>query len=234
MNSQAVFTWKKVQKLLLWLFAFSVVIGISMPPTSATSRELPQASNSKRAIVLVHGAYADGTSAPDVGEKTSDLNKRYAADPISKAIGSDAAKTKSFWLLNNYLTLRADRTTTDGKYDLIEGYFPAGAQTPPHRHTRYSEQLYVLEGEFTVWVGKDKVVLGPGESAFIPMGKPHVVAALSGQPARGLVVAAPSAFADLIAATGTQNQDEAPDMELFMRLSTEIGDELLGQPGDLP
>ncbi|WP_404790673.1 cupin domain-containing protein [Altericista sp. CCNU0014] len=140
----------------------------------------------------------------------------------------------SFWLLNNYLTIVADRTTTDGKYDLIEGYFPPRAQTPPHRHTRYSEQLYVLEGEFTVWVGKDKLVLGAGKSAFIPMGAPHVVAALSDRLARGLVVASPSAFADLIAATGTQNQDEAPDMELFIRISTEIGDEILGAPGDLP
>lgn len=160
-----VFTWKKVQKLLMWLFALSVVVGISIHPTSATSRELPQTSNSKPAIVLVHGAYADGTSwqhviplleqdgyrvtavqipltsladdvattkrvinnqkgsvvvvghsyggnvitgaaagnsqvkalvyvnafAPDVGEKTSDLNKKYAAPPISTAIVSDAA-----------------------------------------------------------------------------------------------------------------------------------------------
>ena len=160
-----VFTWKKVQKLLLWLFTLSVVVGILMHPTSATSRELPQASNSKPTIVLVHGAFADGTSwqhviplleqdgyrvtavqipltsladdvtttkrviddqkgsivvvghsyggnvitgaaagnpqvkalvyvnafAPDVGEKTSDLNKRYAAAPISTAIVSDAA-----------------------------------------------------------------------------------------------------------------------------------------------
>ena len=142
--------------------------------------------------------------------------------------------TKSFWLLNNYLTIIADRTTTDGKYDLIEGYFPPGAQTPPHRHTRYSEELYVLEGEFTVWVGEDKVVLGAGESAFIPMGTPHVVAALSDGPARGLVIASPSGFADVIAATGAQNQDEAPDMELFNRISSGIGDEILGAPGDLP
>ncbi|MFN6540543.1 MAG: cupin domain-containing protein [Nostoc sp. EkiNYC01] len=198
-----VFTWKKVQRLLLWLLALSAVVGILMHPTSATAKELPQASNSKPALVLGHGAFADGTS-------------------------------KSFWLLNNYLTIVADRTTTDGKYDLIEGYFPPGAQTPPHRHTRYSEQLYVLEGEFTVWVGKNKVVLGAGESAFIPMGTPHVVAALSDQPARGLVVASPSSFARLIEATGTQNQNEAPDMELLNRISSEIGDEILGAPGDIP
>lgn len=142
--------------------------------------------------------------------------------------------TQSFWLLGTHLTVLADHTTTDGKYDLIEGYFPPGTQTPPHRHTRYSEQIYVLEGEFTVWVGKNKVVVGAGESVFIPMGTPHVVAALSDKPARGLTVSAPSGFAQLIEATGTLNENEAPDIALFNRISSEIGDEILGAPGDLP
>ena len=142
--------------------------------------------------------------------------------------------TQSFWLFGSRLTIVADHTTTGGKYDLVEGYFPPGTQTPPHRHTRYSEQLYVLEGEFTVWIGKNKVVLGAGESALIPMGTTHVVAALGDRPARGLVVAAPSAFAQLIEATGTLSENEMPDMALFNRISTEIGDEVLGAPGDLP
>ncbi len=58
--------------------------------------------------------------------------------------------TQSLWFFGARLTIVADHTTTEGKYDLIEGYFPPGSQTPSHRHTRYSEQLYVLEGEFTV------------------------------------------------------------------------------------
>ncbi|MBL1176779.1 alpha/beta fold hydrolase [Pantanalinema sp. GBBB05] len=160
-----VFAWKTVQKLLLWLFTFSIVVGTSMYSTTAISQKSPQASNSKPAIVLVHGAYADGTSwqhviplleqdgyrvtavqipltsladdvattkrvidaqkgsvvvvghsyggnvitgaaasnpqvkalvyvnafAPDAGETTIALNKRYKAAPISTAIVSDAA-----------------------------------------------------------------------------------------------------------------------------------------------
>ena len=142
--------------------------------------------------------------------------------------------TQSLWLFGTRLNIIADHTTTGGQYDLIDGYFPPGTQTPPHRHTRYSEQLYVLEGEFTVWLGENKVVLSPGESALIPAGTPHVVAALGDQPALWLVVAAPSAFARLIAAVGTVDETEPPDMALFERISVEIGDELLGAPGDLP
>ncbi len=57
---------------------------------------------------------------------------------------------------NDYDDIIADAATAGGKYDPIEGYFPSGIQTPPHRHTRYSEQVYVLEGEITVWAGADK------------------------------------------------------------------------------
>lgn len=160
-----IFTRKKVQGYLLLLLAFSVVVEISMHPASAILKELPQVSNSKPSIILVHGAFADATSwqhviplleqdgytvtavqnplsslaedvamtkrvidaqkgsvvvvghsyggnvitgaaagnpqvkalvyinafAPDAGEKTSDLNGRYEAAPLSKAIVPDTA-----------------------------------------------------------------------------------------------------------------------------------------------
>lgn len=55
--------------------------------------------------------------------------------------------TQSFWIFGSRLNIVADHTMTDGKYDLVEGYFPPGRQTPPHRHTRYSEQLYVRDAK---------------------------------------------------------------------------------------
>ncbi|MBD2532074.1 cupin domain-containing protein [Nostoc flagelliforme FACHB-838] len=142
--------------------------------------------------------------------------------------------TQSFWLFGSRLDIIADHTTTEGKYDLIEGYFPPGTQTPLHRHTRYSEQLYVLEGEFTVWAGENKAVLKAGETFLIPPSTAHVIGVLSDNPARGLMVASPSAFARLIAEVGTQNENEIPDMELAQRISAEIGDEILGSPDNLP
>jgi quercetin dioxygenase-like cupin family protein len=119
--------------------------------------------------------------------------------------------TQPLWFLGARFNIIADAATTGGKYDLIEGYFPSGIQTPPHRHTRYSEQVYVLEGEVTVWAGADKYVLHPSESFLISfakrplcgIGTPHVVGSVSDKPARLLVVASPSSFARLIEATGT-------------------------------
>ena len=142
--------------------------------------------------------------------------------------------TQPLWFLGARFNIIADATSTDGKYDLVEGYFPSGIQTPPHLHTRYSEQVYVLEGEATIWADEDKHVLHPGESFLITPGTPHVVASLSDKPARMLVVASPSSFARLVAETGTLAETDAQDMDLVERLSTEIGDKLLGAPGDLP
>ena len=142
--------------------------------------------------------------------------------------------TQTLWLFGTRLTIVADHTTTGGQYDLIEGYFPPGTQTPLHRHTRYSEQLYVLEGEFTVWAGENKVVLKPGDSYLISPSIPHVVATSSDQSARGLVVAAPSAFARVVETVGTVEETEPTDMALYDRISAEVGDEILGPPGTLP
>jgi len=138
---------------------------------------------------------------------------------------------QSFWLFGSRLNIIADRTTTKGQYDLIEGYFPPGTQTPLHRHTRYSEQLYVLEGEFTVWAGENKFVLSAGESFSISPSTLHSIGVLNDRAARTLVVAAPSSFARLIAAVGTLHETAAPDMALFERISAEIDDEILSSPG---
>jgi mannose-6-phosphate isomerase-like protein (cupin superfamily) len=142
--------------------------------------------------------------------------------------------TQFLWFFGTCFNIITDHTTTAGQYDLLEGYFPPGKQTPLHRHTRYSEHLYVLEGEFTIWAGETKHVLSTGESFLIPGGIPHVVAVAGDRPARGLVVAAPSAFARLVAATGTLSEIDPPDMALFNRICAEIGDEILGPPGTLP
>jgi mannose-6-phosphate isomerase-like protein (cupin superfamily) len=161
------------------------------------------------------------------------INSRHFTFTNSR-INQSNLMTQSFWFFGSRLNIIADHTTTSGQYDLIEGYFPPNTQTPLHRHTRYSEQLYVLEGEFTVWAGENKFVLSAGESFFIAPCTPHAIGVFNDQPTRGLVVAAPSSFARLIAAVGTLDETAAPDLALFERISAEIGDEILGPPEAYP
>jgi quercetin dioxygenase-like cupin family protein len=152
----------------------------------------------------------------------------------------DNTKRNSYWLLGTRLSVLAGHAETGGRYDLVEGWFSPGTQTPPHRHSAYSEQLYVLDGEFTVWLGGRKAVLRPGDSLTIPAGTAHVVAATGDGPGRALVIASPTGFARLITEVGTPDGgDGAPpsaplDMEHFLRVSADLGDEVLGPPGAVP
>jgi quercetin dioxygenase-like cupin family protein len=147
---------------------------------------------------------------------------------------------KSYWLGGHRLSVIAGPAATEGRYDLVEGWFPAGTQIPPHRHRRYSEQVYVLEGEFTAWAGGRKVVLHAGDDFVIPAGTIHAIHVTGGDPGRGLVVASPSGFARLITEAGTPDDGSgAPastdmNMGLFLRVAAELGDEILGPPGALP
>ena len=44
---------------------------------------------------------------------------------------------------------------------------------PFHTHPTREELIYIISGRAEQWVGKEHRVLGPGETAFIPMGEVH-------------------------------------------------------------
>jgi quercetin dioxygenase-like cupin family protein len=147
--------------------------------------------------------------------------------------------SRSFWLFGTRFTVHASHEDTAGQYDLVGGNARPGYQTPLHRHTRYAERCYVLEGEFTVWSGERTAVLRPGDVFSIPAGTAHAVAVTGSGPARALAIASPSGFAPLIMGAGTPDTggappDGPPDMSRFDRICAEVGDETLGPPGALP
>jgi quercetin dioxygenase-like cupin family protein len=142
---------------------------------------------------------------------------------------------QDFWLLGAHLRILADHAATEGRYDLVEGTFPPGVGTPLHLHTTYTEQFYMLAGEFTLHVGSEIVVLKPGDFFHIPKNTAH--AFVSGPDgARGIVVASPSGFARLIQTVGIPAEPNGlppttpPDMEAIGRALVEIGDEMMGPP----
>lgn len=135
------------------------------------------------------------------------------------------------------VTILTSGAETAGRHELVEAVQPPCAATPLHRHTRYDEQLYVLEGRLTVWVGDDKHVLDPGGFCRVPKHAPHAVQA-GPAGARVLAVISPAGFAELIERVGTPAHLAGPDTEVdaerFADVSAELGDALLGPPGMTP
>jgi quercetin dioxygenase-like cupin family protein len=71
----------------------------------------------------------------------------------------------------NFLLQAAD---TNGAVAMFEFTVPAGARMPlPHKHERYDETIYGVEGVVTFTVEGKTVEIGPGESYFVPRGAVH-------------------------------------------------------------
>jgi uncharacterized cupin superfamily protein len=104
-------------------------------------------------------------------------------------------------------------------------------------HTRYEERLWVVPGSLTVWAGPDKTVLRSGDYHMIPMHVPHTIRSGT-EDTHALHISTPAGFAELIARAGTPAHLATPDTEfdldLFMAVTTELGDVVIGSPGTLP
>jgi quercetin dioxygenase-like cupin family protein len=148
--------------------------------------------------------------------------------------------SQTFWLFSTRFRILSEEHQTGSSYDLIERLFPANVETPLHLHTKYTEQIYVLEGEFTIYLDKESITLVPGDHLFIPANTPHVIAASNKPVNRALTVTFPSALAKLIRRAGIpstgslQPPNTSNDMGLFIEFSKESGDVILGSPGARP
>ena len=60
------------------------------------------------------------------------------------------------------ITVLASAADTHGALGVIEVASPSGAGPPLHVHRREDEAFYILEGEYSVFVGDDVVAGAPG------------------------------------------------------------------------
>lgn len=154
--------------------------------------------------------------------------------PQPPAVPADRRYVLGTHLKLSILTTPED---TDGRHDLADVTLPPGSDTPLHKHTRYEERLWVLEGALTVWSGPDTFTLGPNDFYTITQNTPHTL--LAGPAgARILTMSSPAHFVDLIRRTGTLESEAGPhpewDLDLFTRVAAEHGDVILGPPGMVP
>ena len=86
-------------------------------------------------------------------------------------LGSDEGE--AYWLLGMLEIVKISGASTNGEYGLIEVTVRAGEGSPWHVHPDEDEWFYVLAGEFTVYVGDERLSLPAGSFAFGPKGVPH-------------------------------------------------------------
>lgn len=109
---------------------------------------------------------------------------------------------------------------TGGAFSLLESNEPPNFGPPLHIHRNATEAFYILEGEYTMFVGEEEFRCPAGSFVFIPPGVIHGFRV--GQVAsRKLTLFVPEAmigyFDDLAAAIKTGNVDDAQLGEIAER-----------------
>jgi quercetin dioxygenase-like cupin family protein len=138
----------------------------------------------------------------------------------------------SIHVFRQTITLLASASDTNGVLGAIEVAGPSGAAPPLHVHHREDEAFYVLEGEYSVFVG-DQVIAGvPGTWVWGPRGVPHGYEVHSplGRHLSLTVPAGFEAFFEEIADFATPSADPRSAMSQMTAVAARYGVEFLGPP----
>jgi mannose-6-phosphate isomerase-like protein (cupin superfamily) len=68
-----------------------------------------------------------------------------------------------------------------GERSLGELEVAPGGRVTPHYHLSYTERFEVVEGRLSLLIGKERLILGPGEAATVPIGTLHAWSNESGE-----------------------------------------------------
>src|SRR5918992_372628 len=149
-------------------------------------------------------------------------------------------RTQPLWFIDNLVHIHVDGATSGGALALLDERGRRGDMPPLHVHRRDDETFYVLEGEVTLFVGSEQIVLGPGQSVLAPRDVPHAYRVES-EEARWLVITTPAGFDDFVREVAEPAPaDELPpgerpvDPAFLAQAVAKAGIEILGPPGALP
>jgi quercetin dioxygenase-like cupin family protein len=122
-----------------------------------------------------------------------------------------AGNGRAAWVVGDHYTIKASGADTGGAFALIEVLVPPQSGPPPHVHSREDEAFYVLEGEFEVHVGGQRLTAGPGSWVTLAKGSPHHFKNIGPTPAKMLILATPAGLDQFFLEAGREATDSSPE-----------------------
>lgn len=123
------------------------------------------------------------------------------------------------------MTVKAGSEDTNGVFSLLEAEEPPGFGPPLHVHYDADEAFYVLDGEYTMFLGDREFSCPAGSFVFIPAGLRHGFR-VGGVPSRKLNFYFPGAmigyFDELGQALAAEEVDEGALADIARRHAMEI------------
>lgn len=129
-------------------------------------------------------------------------------------------------LVTDLVTVKATTAATGDAFALYETETPPAGGCPTHTERYDDIALYVIEGQYAVLIGDERIELEPGGFAYIPRGMAHGYTNTGAAPARLLVIATPGGIHEqFLAEVGDRATRGAwePDMDRLLAVAPKYG-----------
>jgi len=126
-------------------------------------------------------------------------------------------------VLRDQSTFKVLSEQTGGAYAILEQKIPAGHGPPLHVHGHETEIFYILEGQFEVTIGDQKVSAPAGAIVVGPRDIPHTFRNVGSEDGRLLLTVIPGRFANyFIEVDGVADDDHAAIRAMAAKYDVEI------------
>ena len=85
-----------------------------------------------------------------------------------------ATPEQPLWFIDNLAFVHVTGEQTGGALEVVEAWGARGDMPPLHIHHREEETFYVVEGQLTLFVADEEIVLTAGQAVVAPRGVMHV------------------------------------------------------------
>lgn len=133
------------------------------------------------------------------------------------------------WQGVSYRTILSTEAS-GGAMSIVDSVSPAGSGPPRHIHTREDETFIILTGECEFFLGGERFMRGPGETAFVPRGTEHTFKVAGDRPCRHLVILTPGGFEGFFAEMARGQFRIPEDMEQIMEAAARFNLSFTGPP----
>src|SRR5215470_20305924 len=116
-------------------------------------------------------------------------------------------------VLGDRSLFKVESQQTGGAYAILEQHIPAGHGPPLHVHRHETEIFYVLEGEFEIIIGEQKVAAPTGAMVVGPRNIPHTFRNVGSQDGHLLLTVIPGRFANYFIEVDGLDDDDLAQIE---------------------
>ncbi|MCI0454117.1 MAG: cupin domain-containing protein [Candidatus Dadabacteria bacterium] len=126
-------------------------------------------------------------------------------------------------VLRDKSTFKVLSAQTGGAYAILEQQIPAGHGPPLHVHRHETEIFYILEGQFELTVGGQKIAASEGAIAVCPRNMPHTFRNIGTTIGKLLLTVIPGHFANyFVEVDGIPDNDRNAIKALCAKYGVEI------------